>query len=223
MYLALRTGWHCLIQCPCLHTRERTLSPGFPSPIVFSFFALKRLLRHEILPFSLGIFALCPKKQSYHIQEGWASNGRETGTVPTDVLPRGDSQGPGTNTMWKGKPGWEASPSQHSLRPSAMEFRNRTLFLIHELFLPYPHPLHTLSNSYEKFGYRAHSNAFSQSLLNQESVTSIPVFPSTHSSFPLWLTRSSLCDFDQEQLLHFSPFWIPGTLADQCLLIFFME
>jgi hypothetical protein len=67
--------------------------------MVFSFVAVERLLRHELLPSSLGIFALCPKKQSYHIQEGWASNGRETGTVPTDVLPRGDSQGLGTNTV----------------------------------------------------------------------------------------------------------------------------
>lgn len=93
-------GWLAVsnTMSPLTHQKEdlRSRVPKFNS---LFFFALERLLRHEILPFSLGIFAPCPKKQSYHIQEGWGSNGRETGTVPTDVLPRGDSQGPGTNTV----------------------------------------------------------------------------------------------------------------------------
>lgn len=51
----------------------------------------------------LASFTLCPKKQSYQAQEDW--KGRETGTIPTDVLPREAG-----NTLCCGK--WEAEVSQ---------------------------------------------------------------------------------------------------------------
>ena len=69
------------VQCSRSHTRKRGLQVCLK----------KKLLKHEILPFSTGIFSLCPEKQSYRIQEGKGCKGRETGTVPTDVLPRGEA------------------------------------------------------------------------------------------------------------------------------------
>lgn len=91
---------------PLPHQEERTPGPGFPSSIAFSFLLKKKkkLLKHEILPFSTGIFSLCPEKQSYRIQEGKGCKGRETGTVPTDVLPGGRQPGAGNKCCVKGKP-----------------------------------------------------------------------------------------------------------------------
>lgn len=51
----------------------------------------------------LASFTLCPKKQSYQAQEDW--KGRETGTIPTDILPREAG-----NALCCGK--WEAEVSQ---------------------------------------------------------------------------------------------------------------
>lgn len=75
----------------------------------------------------LASFTLCPKKQSYQAQEDW--KGRETGTIPTDVLPREAG-----NTLCCGK--WEAEVSQSAQQVCASFGMGKT----DNGLLCHPHP-----------------------------------------------------------------------------------
>jgi hypothetical protein len=124
-----------------------------------------------------------------------AWNNRETGTVPTDVLPRGDRHGLRTLAVWKENPdftrhsrlkGWpfpEFSTSLCHKVQESMSFLNTHTHTFP--FLP-PPSIHHPSNSYVKSDQgtlycRAHSKSLAQSQALTRKV-SISLLNSVHKS-----------------------------------------
>lgn len=106
------------------------------------------MLKHEILPFSTGIFALCPEKQSYHFQEGKGLQRRGNRNCPHGCPPSRGKQAGAENKCCVKKesqtspeaPGWRGWAFPGSSRTLRHAVREQRVVLKHTHTFPSPLP-----------------------------------------------------------------------------------